>query len=119
MPPQDLKNYQGTPFYILHLTYPCRYNTSGHFVDKPEDSVWRFDKRDYADKPPPRNLEPPPAFVQNDLVRHIISMVNEATAAIPCWDEYVATKKVTRDCAEAKAISAAGAGAGKTVARRR
>lgn len=66
-----------------------------------EDFVWKFDKRSYMDAPPPRNLEPPPANVQNDLARLIIRMFNEATDNIPCWDEYVKNKVVTRACAPA------------------
>ena len=30
----------------------------------------------------------------NELVRHLINAINEATANIPCWDEYVETGKV-------------------------
>ena len=30
---------------------------------------WRFDKRTYHDKPPPRNLEAPPPNMKNGLVR--------------------------------------------------
>lgn len=31
---------------------------------------WRFDKRSYASKPPPRNLGEPPAGMKNELVGH-------------------------------------------------
>lgn len=44
---------------------------------------WRFDKRSYAGRPPPRNLAEPPAGMRNELVRHLIHSINEATAAIP------------------------------------
>jgi hypothetical protein len=30
----------------------------------------------------------------NELVRHLINSINEATANIPCWDEYVDGGKV-------------------------
>ena len=33
--------------------------------------AWRFDKRSYAQKPPPRNLSEPPAGMPNELVRHL------------------------------------------------
>jgi hypothetical protein len=39
--------------------------------------VWKFDKRTYGDKPPPRNLEEPPPVVDNDLARLIVAMINE------------------------------------------
>jgi hypothetical protein len=61
-------------------------------------SFRKFDKRSYMDGPPPRNLVQPPAFVKSDLARLIISMFNEATDSIPCWDQYVANKVVTTKC---------------------
>ena len=64
----------------------------------PRHTRRKFDKRDYMDKPPPRNLQQPPANVDNILVRLIIAMINEATSTIPCWDEYATTKKVTTTC---------------------
>ena len=44
---------------------------------------WRFDKRSYAVRPPPRNLSEPPAGMKNELVRHLIHAINEATSRIP------------------------------------
>ena len=44
---------------------------------------WRFDKRSYGGIPPPRNLTEPPKGMKNDLVRQLISAINEATAVIP------------------------------------
>jgi hypothetical protein len=44
---------------------------------------WRFDKRSYAGLPPPRNLGEPPEGMKNELVRHLIHAINEATAKIP------------------------------------
>lgn len=52
---------------------------------------WRFDKRSYGHTPPPRNLPEPPAGMENDLVRLLMRIINEATATIPGWDDYVAT----------------------------
>ena len=58
----------------------------------------KFDKREYMDAPPPRNLKQPPPIIESDLARLIISMFNEATATIPCWDVYVKEKRVTTKC---------------------
>jgi hypothetical protein len=44
---------------------------------------WRFDKRSYATRPPPRNLGEPPEGMKNELVRHLIHAINEATSVIP------------------------------------
>lgn len=62
--------------------------------------AWRFDKRTYADRPPPRHLGDPPKGMVNDMVRALISSINEATANIPCWDEYYATGARPAACAE-------------------
>ncbi|KAJ9512189.1 hypothetical protein QJQ45_012657 [Haematococcus lacustris] len=96
-PPFDdnLVNEAGQPYYLMHLTYPMRYNSSGKIVETLEEADWFFDKRSYGERPPPRNLPLPPAFVNNGLVALVINMLNEATNAIPCWDEYVATLSVT------------------------
>lgn len=32
-------NYQDQPFYLLHLTYPLKYNSTGGMTDG-EDFVW-------------------------------------------------------------------------------
>ena len=50
---------------------------------------WRFDKRSYGQSPPTRNLADPPPAMQNDLVRLLISIINDATSTIPGWDDYV------------------------------
>jgi len=42
-------------------------------------------------KPPPRNLGSPPEKMDNQMVRHLIDALNEATNAIPGWDEYEKT----------------------------
>ncbi|KAJ9512037.1 hypothetical protein QJQ45_004607 [Haematococcus lacustris] len=96
-PPFDdnLVNEAGQPYYLMHLTYPMRYNSSGKLVETFEEADWLFDKRSYGERPPPRNLPLPPAYVNNGLVALVINMLNEATNAIPCWDEYVATLSVT------------------------
>jgi hypothetical protein len=61
---------------------------------------WRFDKRTYASKPPPRHLGEPPKGMKNDMVRKLVASVNEATAAIPCWDEYARTGVAPKPCNE-------------------
>ena len=62
---------------------------------------WRFDKRTYASRPPPRHLGAPPAGMRNDMVRALVASINEATAAIPCWDAYAASGVAPRPCSEA------------------
>jgi len=61
---------------------------------------WRFDKRTYATKPPPRHLGDPPKGMKNDMVRRLIASINEATANIPCWDEYARSGAAPRPCGE-------------------
>ncbi|KAG2489813.1 hypothetical protein HYH03_011762 [Edaphochlamys debaryana] len=112
-PPFDKEevDYQGRPLYLLHLTYPCRYDKDGNMTEKEDQVVWEFDKRKYSQKPPPRNLPMPPPIVKNNLVRLIVSMINEATENIPCWDDYHATSKVTKCNAHSDGLATATAGA--------
>ena len=44
---------------------------------------WRFDKRTYHDKPPPRNLEAPPPNMKNGLVRAALESLTVCSAT--CW----------------------------------
>jgi len=55
-------------YYLLHYTYGMDYNrsTGEHMPGKYGE--WRFDKRSYAQFPPPRNLDLPPDVVSNELV---------------------------------------------------
>lgn len=82
-------------FYLLHYTYGMDYTLQGVFTPG-QMGQWRFDKRTYAVVPPPRNLSEPPAGCKNELVRHLIRAMNEATNTIPDWEGYekklVATK---------------------------
>eukprot|EP00884_Botryococcus_braunii_P021976 jgi/Botrbrau1/8462/Bobra.0237s0079.1 len=78
------------PYYILHYTYGMDYTLDGVFTPG-KFGEWRFDKRTYASRPPPRNLSQPPKNMKNDLVRYLINAINEASAAIPGWDEYAET----------------------------
>lgn len=94
-PPWDtgMEMKPGLPFYILHYTYGMDYTLAGVFTPG-KYGEWRFDKRSYSGGPPPRKLGQPPAGMKNDLVRFLINAINEATDALPCWDEYVKTGKV-------------------------
>lgn len=98
-PPFDtlmhLDHHPDKPFYLLHYTYGMDYTLQGVFTPG-KFGEWRFDKRSYIGTPPPRNLEQPPQGMKNDLVRFLINAINEASAAIPCWDEYVKTGKVAK-----------------------
>lgn len=86
-PPYDSKM---EPFYLLHYTYGMDYTLDGKFTPG-KYGEWRFDKRSYSGRPPPRHLGEPPKGMQNQLVRHLIHAINEATDAIPGWDEYEKT----------------------------
>ncbi|CAL8466227.1 g5763 [Coccomyxa elongata] len=87
-PPWDTKLW---PYYLLHYTYGMDYNatTGEHMPGKYGE--WRFDKRSYAQFPPPRRLAAPPDVVSNELVRKLIDVLNEATSVIPGWDDYAKT----------------------------
>eukprot|EP00878_Enallax_costatus_P018039 GHUV01018967.1.p1 GENE.GHUV01018967.1~~GHUV01018967.1.p1 ORF type:complete len:389 (+),score=99.42 GHUV01018967.1:186-1352(+) len=87
----------GRPYYILHYTYGNDFTADGKYTPG-KFGFWRFDKRTYV-KPPPRRLGDPPEKMQNDMVRALISHINEATENIPCWDEYYKTLKIV-DCGE-------------------
>jgi hydroxyproline O-arabinosyltransferase len=86
-PPWDTKL---PPYHILHFTYGMDYTKEGKFTPG-KFGEWRFDKRTYATMPPPRHLEEPPENMTNELVRQLIRQLNEATDAIPGWDEYQKT----------------------------
>ena len=108
------------PYYLLHYTYGMDYTlevqhsrsvtalaflrrgapssmrqqgmvcTQGEFTPG-KYGEWRFDKRTYAQQPPPRHLGSPPDRMSNELVRHLVAAINEATDAIPGWDDYAKT----------------------------
>jgi hypothetical protein len=93
-PPWDAKpEIAGDPVYLLHFTYPVFFAANGSMTFEKNESVWTFQKRDYSEHPPPKNLVEPPANVDHDLMRKLIRMFNEATASIPCWDDYIKTSK--------------------------
>ncbi|XP_009140634.1 hydroxyproline O-arabinosyltransferase 2 [Brassica rapa] len=70
--------------YIIHYTYGCDFDMKGKMMVG-KIGEWRFDKRSYGDKPPPRKLTLPPQGVPESVVT-LVSMVNEATANIPNWE---------------------------------
>ncbi|KAL3622629.1 Hydroxyproline O-arabinosyltransferase rdn2 [Castilleja foliolosa] len=80
-PPWDLETANN---YILHFTYSCNYSLKGKLTYG-KTGEWHFDKREYLDKPPPRNLSLPPTGVPESVVT-LIKMINEATANLPNWD---------------------------------
>lgn len=95
-PPWDATmSVNGHNYHILHYTYGMDYTLAGEFTPG-VFGQWRFDKRSYASKPPPRNLAHPPAGMKNDLVRFLIKAINEATDNIPGWDEYSKTGLATQ-----------------------
>ncbi|KAG1657279.1 hypothetical protein FOA52_005473 [Chlamydomonas sp. UWO 241] len=101
-PPWDMNLDQspGKPFYIIHYTYGMDYKLTGEFTPG-KFGDWRFDKRTYGGTPVPRKLGDPPVNMKNDLVRKLIDSFNEATAAIPCWDEYAKNGQIPATCDEA------------------
>ncbi|XP_057515078.1 hydroxyproline O-arabinosyltransferase NOD3-like isoform X1 [Amaranthus tricolor] len=70
--------------YIIHYTYGCDYNMKGELTYG-KIGEWRFDKRTYLSNPPPKNLTLPPPGIPETVVR-LVTMVNEATANIPGWE---------------------------------
>lgn len=50
---------------------------AGGITENETEVIWKFDKRLYSEKPPPRNMEDPPPVVDNDLARLIIKMFNQ------------------------------------------
>uniref|UniRef100_R7WBE7 Hydroxyproline O-arabinosyltransferase-like domain-containing protein n=1 Tax=Aegilops tauschii TaxID=37682 RepID=R7WBE7_AEGTA len=84
-PPWDLEIGDS---FIIHYTYGCDYDMKGKLTYG-KIGEWRFDKRSYENKPPPRNLPLPPNGVPQSVVT-LVKMVNEATASIPNWESYAA-----------------------------
>uniref|UniRef100_A0A7R9V813 Hydroxyproline O-arabinosyltransferase-like domain-containing protein n=1 Tax=Chlamydomonas euryale TaxID=1486919 RepID=A0A7R9V813_9CHLO len=104
-PPWDdkLMFSDGKPFHIIHYTYGMDFNLKGEFTPG-KFGQWRYDKRAYSSRPMPRSLPDPPEGCKNELVRALIAAFNEATDAIPCWDEYQKTGKLPAkgECLEPK-----------------
>ncbi|KAJ8641240.1 hypothetical protein MRB53_017934 [Persea americana] len=70
--------------FIIHYTYGCDFDMKGKLTYG-KIGEWRFDKRSYGDRPPPKNLPLPPAGVPESVVT-LVKMVNEASADIPDWE---------------------------------
>lgn len=87
-PPSDTDmSLRGQSYKILHYTYACDFDLSGEATPG-KKGEWQFNKRDFSMRPPPRTLPPPPVGMKNDLVRTLISAIDEATDALPGWNEY-------------------------------
>lgn len=118
-PPWDTteKSRQGSgpPFYMIHYTYGCDYGLNGTHM-RGKFGEWRFDKRTYAAKPPPRHLGEPPRGIRNFHVRSLVGAINEATGAIPCWEAYRALGGKLAECGDERAT---GVWAGVEERRRR
>ncbi|TVU22621.1 hypothetical protein EJB05_32334 [Eragrostis curvula] len=71
--------------FIIHFTYGNDYSLKGELTYG-KIGEWRFDKRSFQDRPPPRNLTLPPPGVPESVVT-LVKMVNEASANLPRWDE--------------------------------
>jgi hypothetical protein len=63
-PPWDLEIGDA---FIIHYTYGCDYDMKGKLTYG-KIGEWRFDKRSYDSKPPPRNLPLPPNGVPQSVV---------------------------------------------------
>jgi hypothetical protein len=72
-------------FFILHFTYGNDYDLNGAFTPG-KIGAWRFDKRTWMQGIPPKNLPLPPSGCDNELVKRLVEMVNEASAALPNWE---------------------------------
>ena len=118
-PPWD---WDTSRYTLLHYTYGLDYTLAGVFTPGVVGE-WHWDKRDFPG-PIPRNMQGPPEGTQNDLTKELIERVcidttpqpgmhrspslarpslttpsliqlNEATSAIPMWDVYAKTRRVT------------------------
>lgn len=93
VPHDTLAHFQAQPpwdhhlasFYILHYTYGMDYTLTGEFMPG-KIGEWRFDKRAYTSRYPPKNLALPPQGVP-ELVVALVQAVNEASAALPDWPD--------------------------------
>tara|TARA_B110000977_G_scaffold139952_2_gene177687 strand:- start:2146 stop:3726 length:1581 start_codon:yes stop_codon:yes gene_type:complete len=72
-------------FFILHFTYGNDYDLDGKFTPG-KIGAWRFDKRQWMSSIPPKNLPLPPVECDNELVKRLVEMVNEASGNLPNWE---------------------------------
>eukprot|EP00270_Netrium_digitus_P010068 TRINITY_DN3092_c0_g1_i1.p1 TRINITY_DN3092_c0_g1~~TRINITY_DN3092_c0_g1_i1.p1 ORF type:complete len:413 (+),score=86.17 TRINITY_DN3092_c0_g1_i1:123-1361(+) len=69
--------------YMIHYTYGCDFKLNG----EPMFGVvgeWHWDKRDYTNGPPPRNISLPPQGTSPSVVE-LIQMINDASFSLPNW----------------------------------
>jgi hydroxyproline O-arabinosyltransferase len=83
------------PFYLLHFTYGMDYTRKGVFTPG-KYGEWRFDKRTYAQLPPPRHLSEPPRCMRNALVCICDTRRTGGRAAPSClhWKTQCASRHV-------------------------
>eukprot|EP00798_Chlamydomonas_sp_ICE-L_P000569 gene569-1986_t len=89
-PPWD-RDYEllpGRPYYIIHYTYGLDFDSKTGEVLYSKVGDWHFDKRQRSQHPINRNWPVIPAKADFPIAKLLIDRFNEATAAIPCWDEY-------------------------------
>ena len=70
-------------YAIIHLTYGMDTDLEGNLMLNGTKGPWRFDKRSFRDEPP-ANLKPPPDGAP-ELIKMVISKVNEAARNSPKW----------------------------------
>lgn len=92
-PPWDasLKADNGLDAVIIHYTYGNDFNEQGEMTYGKVGS-WHWDKRDYMDKYPPREVPPLPPGCNNEVVKELMRRVSEAAAALPDWDTHTGAK---------------------------
>lgn len=90
-------------FYLLHFTYGNDFTLEGKFTPG-KIGEWRFDKRSYTNRFPPKNMDLPPKGTPETVVT-LIEKINEASANSPYWqgngDKSVCTdvlRETTRQC---------------------
>ncbi|GAX76986.1 hypothetical protein CEUSTIGMA_g4433.t1 [Chlamydomonas eustigma] len=98
----DYELTPGRPFYILHYTYGLDFNETSGKVLMDKVGSWHFDKREHDPKPIPRGMRYPAVNVNFDLGRELVRSLNEATDAIPCWNQYYESSGgvANKDCGE-------------------
>lgn len=81
-PPWDKEIHD---FIILHYTYGCDYTKDGDFTPG-KVGQWRFDKRRFSSRYPPKTYPPAPVKVP-PLTKKLIEIIMEAANAIPGWPD--------------------------------
>ena len=93
-PPREDLYIHGTLANIFHFTYAGYMNATNHCRYEGEERIlgaWEWDKRDFPGAFPPRNFLPPPSNDPScDSMRMLIGFINEASAASPYWEQFVA-----------------------------